>query len=259
MQSDRSRSRRDATEAESPRRIRPEGMPLSAPPTKSDVLRGAKKPKDILPQQKSLTDEEETPQKPARWKTVLVRVLTVLLLVVALALGYLFLLLGEPDEDTAYTRQNAEERITMPMSAVESPGESSMTSLAELFGQPVLSLYGSALTMERSRVFDTAFGGGYARRVTLTYRFEDGSAFLAESVRPTAAVTLLGGSGYSLNADSLYYIGGVDAARMESDSEICVFGQTDGAAYAILCPKAHAQELETLLKQTALTAAEAAQ
>ena len=257
MQSDRNRSRRDPSAADSPRRARPENMPLNAPPTRGDALRGVKKPKDILPAQRSLTDEEELPQKPARWKTVLLKGIAALLLIVALGLGYLFLLLGEPDEDAAYTRQAEEERITMPMSAVESPGESNPASLAETFGQPILSLYGSALTMERSRVYDTAFGGGYARRVTLTYRFDDGSALSVESVRPTAAVTLLGGNGYTLDADSLYYIGGVDAARMENSSTVCVFGQTDAAAYAVLCPKEHAQDLETLLKQTALTAADA--
>lgn len=255
MNQDRT-SRDPSAAGEGQRRARPKGMPLNAPPARSDALKGVQKPTDVLPRQRSLTDEEELPRKPARWKTILLKTLSALLLLVALALGYVFLLLGEPDEDTAYTRQVEEERIAMPMSAVESPGESNPAALAEIFGQPVLNLYGSALQMERSRVYDTAFGGGYARRVTLTYRFEDGAALLVEGVRPTAAVTLLGGSGYSLDADSLYYIGGVDAARMENGSAICVFGQTDAAAYAVLCPKAHAGELETLLKQTALTAAD---
>ena len=142
----------------------------------------------------------------------------------------------------------------MPMSALESPGEGNLSTIAETFGQPVMTLYGSGLHMERSRVYDTAFGGGYARRVTLTYAFEDGQTLTVESIRPTAAVTLLGGDGYTLDADSMFYIGGVDAAWMESAERICVFGQTGAAAYAVVCPPSHKADLETLLKQTALVA-----
>lgn len=242
---------------QAPRRDRPQGMPTQAPPQKSNPLRGPEKPKDILPEQKPLTDEEAAPRPPAKWKTVLVRALTVLLLIVALALMYIFLLLGEPDEDEVYTQTQPEAQITMPMTAVESLGESNLSTLAVTFGQPVMSLYGSGLSMELSRIYDTAFGGGYARRVTLSYAFADGSRLLVESIRPTGAVTLLRDSGYVLDADTLYAIGGVDAARMDNDRQICVFGQTGEAVYAVTCPRSHAEELEALLKQTALIAADA--
>lgn len=241
---------------EEQRRARPHGMPTQAPPSKPNPLGQKEAPQNDLPSQKPVTDEEETLQKPAKWKKVLVRVLTVILLIAALALVYVFLLLGEPDEDSQFTQQAAEEQIKMPMSALESPGEANTASLAQTFGQPVMYLYGSGLTMERSRIYDTAFGGGYARRATLSYAFEDGQLLRVESIRPTAAITLLNGSGYSLDSDSLYAIGGVDAAWMENSETICVFGQTDTAAYAVVCPASHRQELETLLKQTALIAAD---
>lgn len=48
---------------------------------------------------------------------------------------------------------------------------------------PVMALYGG-LSMQRARVFDTAFSGGYARRVTLTYAFEDGAQLTVESTAP---------------------------------------------------------------------------
>lgn len=247
----------DTIQQEPAARSRPSGMPLQAPPQKgNNLLRGTEKPKDVLPAQKALTDETDEPSKPAKWKSVLLRVVTVVLVVLVLSLMYVFLLLGEPDEDAAYTDQVQQEQIRMPMTAIESPGDSSVSAIAETFGQPVLSLYGSALSMTQSRIYDTAFGGGYARRATLTYTFEDGAKLLVESIRPTGAVTLLRGSGYSLDADTLYAIGGVDAARMDNDQQICVFGQTGNAVYAVTCPKSHAEELETLLKQTALIAAE---
>ena len=76
-----------------------------------------------------------------------------------------------------------------------------------------------------------------------------------ESIRPTSAVTLLG-SGYSLSASSLYALGGLDAARMDGGGRICIFGESDTAAYAVLCPEGHEDDLSSLLRQTTLIAPE---
>ena len=176
------------------------------------------------------------------------------LLVIALVFAYLFLLLGEPDEEAKYVDLPDEELITMPMGALEIPGEANLQNLANTFGQPVMALYGGP-ALERARVYDTAFGGGYARRVTLTYAFDDGTQLTVESIRPTSAITLLGG-GYSLSVRSLYALGGLDAARMDGGGQICIFGQSDTAAYAVLCPEGHESDLNSLLRQTTLIAPE---
>ena len=176
------------------------------------------------------------------------------LLVIALVFAYLFLLLGEPDEETKYVDLPDEALITMPMGALEIPGEANLQTLANTFGQPVMALYGGP-ALERARVYDTAFGGGYARRVTLTYAFDDGTRFTVESIRPTSAITLLGG-GYSLSVRSLYALGGLDAARMDGGGQICIFGESETAAYAVLCPEGHEDDLSGLLRQTTLIAPE---
>ena len=136
----------------------------------------------------------------------------------------------------------------MPMGALEIPGEANLQNLANTFGQPVMALYGGP-ALERARVYDTAFGGGYARRVTLTYAFDDGTQLTVESI------TLLG-SGYSLSVRSLYALGGLDAARMDGGGQICIFGQSDTAAYAVLCPEEHESDLNSVLRQTTLIAPE---
>ena len=151
---------------------RPEDMPRQVKAQQPKLKE--EKPGDALPPQQPLTDEETAPKQPPRWRKIVKKVLLWLGVVLALVLCYLFLLLGEPDEDEQLTQQPSQAQpITLPMSAVESPGDTSPEGLAELFGQPVLCLYGSALSMTRSRVYDTAFRGEYARRVTLTYAFED--------------------------------------------------------------------------------------
>lgn len=203
--------------------------------------------------QAPLTEEEISVRQPSKLVRFFKRVGLAVLLVLALVFAYLFLLLGEPDEDAKYIQPVAEETITMPMSALEVPGEADVHSLADTFGQPVLS-FGQALKMQKARIYDTAFEGGYARRVTLTYTAEDGSAITVESLRPTAAVTLLKAGGYQLDASQLYTLGGLNAARMDDESTCCIFAQSDTAVYAVICPLASAEGLTGLLRYTMLVA-----
>ena len=218
-----------------------------------NMLRGhTAKPQPLSPQA-PLTDEPAPPKAPSKARRVLTRVLLGVLLALALLFAYLFLLLGEPDEDAKYVKQQPESQITMPMNALETPGDADVQSLADTFGQSVLNLYGS-LTMQKARIYDTAFDGGYARRVTLTYAFEDGQTLTLESLRPTSAARLLDQTGYQLDAGSLYAIGGLNAARMDNSQQSCVFAQSDSAVYAVVCPASHAQELSSILKMTTLTA-----
>ena len=228
----------------------PKHQPQTAPP----------KAKEPLPAQPPLGDEP-APRPPAKWKKYAKRALTALGVLLALAAVYLFLLLGEPSEESTQTAQQTaapEESIRVPMAAVESAGDADLSTLAANFGKPLLALYGTTLPLQKAALNDTAFRGGYARRVTLTYAFADGQPLLCESLRPTAAVELLRGD-YHLRASSLYAIAGLDAVRMENDAEICVFARSEEAVYAILSPASHSAELDALLKQTTLWQAAAAQ
>lgn len=203
------------------------------------------------PAQQPVTDEEIIEKKPSPLKRLLLRILAVVAAVFALVFAYLFLLLGEPDENAKYLPETVEQTISMPMSPFEAPGESSVENLAHTFGEPVLSFY-SGPAMRKARVYDTALSGGYARRATLTYTFEDGTVLTAESLRPTSAVTLLDMPGASLDATALYTLGGLNAARMDTKEQVCIFAQTDTAVYAVICPASHASELEAILTKTSL-------
>jgi len=204
------------------------------------------------PEQPLLPGEELPQKQPSVIKRFLLRVLAVVMAVLALVMCYLFLLMGEPDEDAKLAADApAEAAITMPMSPFEAPGESNVQNLADTFGEPVMALYDGP-EMRKARIYDTAFEGGYARRVTLTYTLADGQQLTVESLRPTSAVTLIKEDGYKLDASALYTMGGLNAARMENSSTICVFAQTDTAVYAVRCPASHAGELSGLIKQSML-------
>lgn len=205
-----------------------------------------------MPDQNQKLTQEEV-KKPSRAGLFIRRAGLCVLTVLALAFVYIFLLLGEPDEEAKYIRKPEEETIVMPMSALDIPGETDVQKLADSFGQPVLAL-NQLLSMYKSRIYDTAFEGGYARCVTITYTFDDGQTLLVESMRPTSAVALLGREDYRLDASALYTMGGLNAARMQNDTQICVFAQSDAAVYAVTCPVSHAEELANLLRYTTLVA-----
>lgn len=234
-------------------RTPPAGMPHQAPRPDKSALRGRPAPAPSMPQQQPVTDEEIPQRKPSLIGRVLRRAGLALLLILALVLAYIFLLLGEPDEEAKYVAKPVEQPITMPMTALDMPGANDGQTLADTFGQPVLTLT-QTLSMHKSRIFDTAFDGGYARCVTITYTFEDGQTLLVESIRPTSAVTLLQKDGYKLDASALYTMAGLNAARMQNDTSVCVFAQSDTAVYAVTCPVSHAEELSNLLRYTTLVA-----
>ncbi|MBR3873598.1 MAG: hypothetical protein IKJ26_05425 [Clostridia bacterium] len=202
-------------------------------------------------EQRPVGEEETEVRKPSALRRILTRVGMAVLLVIALVLCYVFLLLGEPAQDEL-SSAIVEDTIQMPMSPLESPGETNVQGLADTFGQPVLSLQ-SGLSMMKARIYDTAFEGGYARRVTLTYALPDGTQLTAESIRPTSAVTLLSLPGAKLDATSLYTLGGLNAARMDNQSTICIFGQSDTAVYAVIGPAAQEKQLLDALQQSMLT------
>ena len=92
-------------------------MPAEAPRPRKGTLHGRQKPDDPLPEQQPVTDDEPAPKKPSRLRLILLRVAVGVLLVIALVFAYLFLLLGEPDEEAKYVDLPDEELITMPMGA----------------------------------------------------------------------------------------------------------------------------------------------
>ena len=228
----------------------PEGMPTQVPPRRPQTPPPAR---DHLPAQKPVTDEPEA-RTPAKWKKVARRVLAALGLLLALSVIYVFLLMGEPDEDDQLQKQTAaqEESIRVPIAATQVDGSADLNPLAVNFGMPVLALYGSPLALQKATLFDTAYHGGYARRMQLVYAFSSGETLTLESLRPTAAVALLGGESYTLRMDGLYTLAGMDAVRVDGEQTVMVLARGLDAAYAVLCPVTMEADLPALLKQATL-------
>lgn len=228
----------------------PEGMPTQVPPRRPAAPPPAR---EALPTQRPVTDEP-APSAPRKWKKIVKRILAALGLTLSLAMVYVFLLVGEPEEDSQLTQQTAaqEETIRVPIAASQLAGNADVTPLAASFGMPVLVLGGSPLTMTQATLFDTAFRGNYARRLTLAYAFDTGETVTLESIRPTAALALLAGGSNTLNMQSLYTVAGMDVVRVDGDGRIMLLARGLDAAYAIIGPLEKANEVLALLKQATL-------
>ncbi len=228
----------------------PEGMPTQVPPRRPQA---PPPERDRLPAQKPVTDEPQS-KTPAKWKKVAKRVLAALGLALSLSLIYVFLLMGEPDEDDQLQKQTAaqEETIRVPIAAAQVDGSADLNPLAVNFGMPVLALYGSPLALQKATLFDTAYHGGYARRMQLVYAAATGQTLTLESIRPTAAVALLGGETYTLRMDGLYTLAGMDAVRVDGQKTVMILARGLDAAYAVVCPADMEADLPALLKQATL-------
>lgn len=226
-------------------------MPHNIPP-QSRVPKQTNAPRDVLPQQKPVTDEISTIPRSSKLKKFFKRVGIVILIALALVLIYIFLLLGEPENTAVDAPPVREEVIHVPMAALEMPDGGDLGVLAASFGQPLLALYGD-FALQKSNLSDTAFQGSYARKATLTYQLEDGHIITVESIRPTTAVSLLqNGNNSTLRVETLYTLAGLDATRMDTSNTITIFGKSPDAVYAIHIPTTNANQLSALLKQTTL-------
>ncbi len=158
--------------------------------------------------------------------------------------------MGEPGEDDQTDSQTTaqEETIRVPIAASEAAGTTDLNQLAAKFGKPVMALYSSGLSLQKATLFDTAFRGGYARRLTLAYAFSDGAVITVESIRPTAAVSLLSDKRYRLNVDSLYTVAGLEAVRMDSDAQICLLAPRLRSGLRAVLPRFPHGDLSALIK-----------
>ncbi len=229
----------------------PKDMPERVPPGRPRVARPPAR--DTLPRQKPVTNDPPPAARP-KWKGVVKRILAVLAAVLVLALAYVFLLMGEPGEDDQLAARTAvqEETIRVPIAASQTAGGADLNQMAVNFGKPVLALYASDLAVQKATLFDTAFRGGYARCLTIVYAFADGATLTVESIRPTAAVTLLAGEHYRLNVETLYTVAGMDAVRIDTDTQISLVARGSEAVYALRCPMNHEADLAALVKQITL-------
>ena len=198
-----------------------------------------------LNKQHSLTDESfEAPPTPL-YKIILKRFFCILATLILLVVIYLLLLIAEPVPEKQDKVVN-EKIITQQMTTLEAPGESDLSLIADRFGFPILILNGGAV-IQSTKIEDNPYLNGYARHVIIRYTLENQFSFTLESIRPTAAISTLFPQGYHINASKLYSMAGMDTGRMDSNSMVCFFAQSDEVSYAFTFEKTSESKLLGLL------------
>lgn len=184
-------------------------------------------------------------------KKALRRLLYLLFMVIAFASVYLFLLLGEPDEEAKLAIDEPILPIINPINPMEATDTAGLQQLADVFGEPILSLYTGG-ELQKARVSDIPFEKNYARMVTLTFSLEDMQIVQLKSIRPKEAAALLSQKNATLYTKSMYSIAGLTASRIDSPLETSIIAQNDNVVYCVIFPTEKQDELTQLLRQTYL-------
>ncbi len=231
------------------RRQPPRDMPRNVPPSDRVPPRQAP-PRQATPSQKPIDDDAPSVAEVPRWRTIVKKVATVLLVLLALALAYVFLLLGEPDEEATQSAAPPAEVIRVPIQAVEITDKQQLGQLAASFSEPVLTLE-ELLPLSKATLFDSAYQNGYARRLSLLYTMEDGSLLQLDSIRPDGAVTLFEGR-YTQRVDEPYSFAGMSAQRLDAGDHSLFLTRAGGVCYAVSVPASQLQQARELLKYCVL-------
>ena len=186
-------------------------------------------------------------------KKVLRRIAAVVAAVVLIAVFYLAVILGQP-EDAVTLAPVADQPLLAASPALQLTTAEELPRLADTFPAPVMSfLTGAGPQLNAGMSYDVAFENGFARIMELRYLLSDGTYVTVQSIYPARALSLVKREGYTLTSAASYPIAGLQAVRMEG-ADIRFHAQGDQALYVVTLPKMAEESLSATLKALQLSA-----
>lgn len=204
------------------------------------------------------TAPKREPRKPhPRLKKALHVLLMTLLAVILVALFYLAVILGQPEEpENAFAIDQTQPLLTASP-ALNIQSERQVAALAEAFPVPVLAfMEGMGPVLVSGTSYDQAYEGGFARICELRYTTDNGLEITLTTIYPARAVDLLGKDGYTLTGAAAQNLTGLTAVRMESADHIRLHAQASDAIYALTLPKLTDDTLTTVTRVLELVSKE---
>ena len=185
------------------------------------------------------TAPKREPRKPhPRLKKALHVLLMTLLAVILVALFYLAVILGQPEEPENAIDIDQTQPLLTASPALNIQSERQVAALAEAFPVPVLAfMEGMGPVLVSGTSYDQAYEGGFARICELRYTTDNGLEITLATIYPARAVELLGKDGYTLTGAAAQNLTGLTAVRMESADHIRLHAQASDAIYALTLPK----------------------
>lgn len=206
------------------------------------------------------TAPKREPRKPhPRLKKALHVLLMTLLAVILVALFYLAVILGQPEEpENAIDIDQAQPLLTASP-ALNIQSERQVAALAEAFPVPVLAfMEGMGPVLVSGTSYDQAYEGGFARICELRYTTDNGLEITLTTIYPARAVELLGKDGYTLTGAAAQNLTGLTAVRMENADHIRLHAQASDAIYALTLPKLTDDTITTVTRVLELVSKESA-
>lgn len=228
------------------------------------VIRAAKlnvlpmKGDEAMPRTKTAPKKE--PRKPhPRLKKALHVLLMTLLTVILVALFYLAVILGQPEEPENAIDIDQTQPLLTASPALNIQSERQVAALAEAFPVPVLAfMEGMGPILVSGTSYDQAYEGGFARICELRYTTDNGLEITLTTIYPARAVELLGKDGYTLTGAAAQNLTGLTAVRMESADRIRLHAQASDAIYALTLPKLTDDTITTVTRVLELVSKESA-
>ena len=211
---------------------------------------------EAMPRTKTAPKRE--PRKPhPRLKKALHVLLMTLLAVILVALFYLAVILGQPEEPENAIDIDQTQPLLTASPALNIQSERQVAALAEAFPVPVLAfMEGMGPVLVFGTSYDQAYEGGFARICELRYTTDNGLEITLTTIYPARAVELLGKDGYTLTGAAAQNLTGLTAVRMESADRIRLHAQASDAIYALTLPKLTDDTITTVTRVLELVSKE---
>lgn len=213
---------------------------------------------EAMPRTKTAPKRE--PRKPhPRLKKALHVLLMTLLAVILVALFYLAVILGQPEEPENAIDVDQTQPLLTASPALNIQSERQVAALAEAFPVPVLAfMEGMGPVLVSGTSYDQAYEGGFARICELRYTTDNGLEITLTTIYPARAIELLGKDGYTLTGAAAQNLTGLTAVRMENADHIRLHAQASDAIYALTLPKLTDDTLTTVTRVLELVSKESA-
>ena len=175
------------------------------------------------------------------WRRMMRSVLTILAALLLIALFYVAVVMGQPQESAT---PGVEVRMDQPLlpqlpAAVRITDEKDIDRLTDVFPAPLLhAAYGRALVFVEGVCSDLAWSEGLGRVVTLTYRTEDFDTLTVSSIYPARALELVGKEDYTFTGRMGQTIGGLRTVPMQNSTNLRLHAQDEEALYVLTAPLA---------------------
>lgn len=204
------------------------------------------------------TAPKREPRKPhPRLKKALHVLLMTLLAVILVALFYLAVILGQPEEPENAIDIDQTQPLLTASPALNIQSERQVAALAEAFPVPVLAfMEGMGPVLVSGTSYDQAYEGGFARICELRYTTDNGLEITLATIYPARAIELLGKDGYTLTGAAAQNLTGLTAVRMENADHIRLHAQASDAIYALTLPKLTDDTITTVTRVLELVSKE---